>query len=90
MNNTGLDTGNKNLGIIMSFGRYLNAQRNSDNCKGSPVLSVCLWKERPSMVGAVNVLPQTAVPGKKRTGLRDKTAATVILQDYPESVMGKR
>jgi RNase H-fold protein (predicted Holliday junction resolvase) len=90
MNSTGLDTGNKNVGMAMSFRKYLNAQRTSDNCKDSPALSFSLRKERPSAASAANVLLQTVVSGNKRKGVGDKNAATVILQNYPESVMRKR
>ena len=90
MNSMGLDTGNKNIGMAMSFVKYLTAQRNSDNCKDSPALSVFLRKERPCAASAEEILLQTAEPGKKRTGPRDKIAATVILQNYPECIMRKR
>ena len=48
-------------------------------------LPVTLWDERLSTVAADNVLIQAGMTRKKRKGLRDKVAATVILQNYLDS-----
>ena len=48
-------------------------------------LPVTLWDERLSTVTADNVLIQAGMTRKKRKGLRDKVAATVILQNYLDS-----
>ncbi len=48
-------------------------------------LPVTLWDERLSTVTAEKVLIETNISRKKRKGLRDKVAATVILQNYLDS-----
>jgi putative Holliday junction resolvase len=48
-------------------------------------LPVILWDERLSTVTANNVLIEAGMTRKKRKGLRDKVAATVILQNYLDS-----
>lgn len=48
-------------------------------------LPVILWDERLSTVTAEKVLIETNISRKKRKGLRDKVAATVILQNYLDS-----
>ncbi len=48
-------------------------------------LPVILWDERLSTLTAEKVLIETNISRKKRKGLRDKVAATVILQSYLDS-----
>jgi putative Holliday junction resolvase len=48
-------------------------------------LPVTLWDERLSTIAADNVLIEAGMKRKKRKGLRDKVAATVILQNYLDS-----
>jgi putative Holliday junction resolvase len=48
-------------------------------------LPVILWDERLSTLTAEKVLIESNISRKKRKGLRDKVAATVILQSYLDS-----
>jgi putative Holliday junction resolvase len=48
-------------------------------------LPVLLWDERLSTVAADRALLETGIKGKRRKGLRDQVAATVILQNYLDS-----
>lgn len=48
-------------------------------------LPVLLWDERLSTTTAEKALIESNVSRKKRKGLRDKVAATVILQNYLDS-----
>ena len=49
-------------------------------------LSVVLWDERLTTVSAAGYLNQTDTRGKKRKAVIDTVAATIILQDYLESL----
>ena len=50
---------------------------------GRPVM---LWDERLTTVSAAGYLNQTDTRGKKRKAVIDTVAATIILQDYLESL----
>jgi putative Holliday junction resolvase len=49
-------------------------------------LPIILWDERLSTVTAEKVLIEANLRRKKRKGLRDKVSATVILQNYLDSL----
>jgi putative Holliday junction resolvase len=49
-------------------------------------LPVKLWDERMTTVSAIGVLNQTDTRGKKRKAVIDTVAATIILQNYLDSL----
>lgn len=57
-----------------------------DELKAAIPLPVSLWDERLSTVTAEKVLIEANLSRKKRKGLRDKVSATVILQNYLDSI----
>jgi putative Holliday junction resolvase len=52
-------------------------------------LSVKLWDERLTTMSAIGILNQTNTRGKKRKDVVDTVAATLILQDYLDSIKEK-
>ncbi|MDO8281759.1 MAG: Holliday junction resolvase RuvX [Thermodesulfovibrionia bacterium] len=57
----------------------------AERLKNEISLPVVLWDERLSTTTAEKALIESNVSRKKRKGLRDKVAATVILQNYLDS-----
>ncbi|MBI4826468.1 MAG: Holliday junction resolvase RuvX [Nitrospirae bacterium] len=57
----------------------------AERLKNEISLPVILWDERLSTTTAEKALIESNVSRKKRKGLRDKVAATVILQNYLDS-----
>lgn len=57
----------------------------AERLKNEISLPVILWDERLSTTTAEKTLIESNVSRKKRKGLRDKVAATVILQNYLDS-----
>lgn len=49
-------------------------------------LPVVLWDERLSTVSADRAMLEAGMKGRKRRMLRDKVAATIILQSYLDSI----
>ncbi len=49
-------------------------------------IETVLWDERMTTVSAANYLNQTNTRGKKRKAVIDTVAATIILQDYLDSL----
>ncbi len=56
-----------------------------EKLKEEILLPVVMWDERLSTVAADRALLETGIKGKRRKGLRDQVAATVILQNYLDS-----
>ena len=52
-------------------------------------LPVRLWDERMTTMSAIGILNETNTRGKKRKAVVDTVAATIILQDYLDSLKNK-
>lgn len=52
-------------------------------------LPVRLWDERMTTVSALGYLNETDIRGKKRKAVVDTVAATIILQDYLDSLRNR-
>lgn len=57
-----------------------------EELKAAIPLPVTLWDERLSTISAERVLLEADLSRKKRRSLRDKVSATLILQNYLDSI----
>jgi putative Holliday junction resolvase len=57
-----------------------------EELKETVSLPVILWDERLSTVSAERAMLEAGMKGRKRKVLRDKVAATIILQSYLDSI----
>ncbi|NLN81908.1 MAG: Holliday junction resolvase RuvX [Clostridiales bacterium] len=53
-------------------------------------LPVKLWDERMTTMSAIGILNETDTRGKKRKEIVDTVAATIILQDYLDSIRNRK
>ncbi|MDD2418160.1 MAG: Holliday junction resolvase RuvX [Oscillospiraceae bacterium] len=53
-------------------------------------IPVKLWDERMTTLSAIGILNESNTRGKKRKAVIDTVAATIILQDYLDSIRDKK
>lgn len=64
----------------------IRAEGFAETLKEKTGLPVTLWDERMTTVSAIGYLNQTDTRGKKRKAVVDTVAATIILQNYLDSL----
>lgn len=62
--------------------RAQRTRRLAETLRGSVSVPVELWDERQTTISAANILSENGTYGKKRKGVLDAVAATVILESY--------